>query len=172
MSSPASRTEPPLARTRPMIVLHSVVLPMPLRPTTESTPDVKRQIDALQRVRAAVVDVEAAHFEDRPVRSAAQPCPPPRYKLLHLGVGLDLLRLAFLEDAAVVHHRHALDHAQRDVHVVLDDDIADVRRQRGRGSRSTRAAPSATSPAAGSSNRMKRGAPASASAISSWRCWP
>ena len=27
-------------------------------------------------------------------------------------------------------------------------------------------------PAAGSSNRMKRGAPASASAISSWRCWP
>ena len=27
-------------------------------------------------------------------------------------------------------------------------------------------------PAAGSSNRMKRGAPDSASAISSWRCWP
>ena len=34
----AHRTEPPVARTRPMMVLHSVVLPMPLRPTTESTP--------------------------------------------------------------------------------------------------------------------------------------
>ena len=30
-----------------------------------------------------------------------------------------------------MHHRHALDHAQRDIHVVLDDDVADMRRQRG-----------------------------------------
>ena len=52
-------------------------------------------------------------------------------KLLHFGIGLDLLRRAFLEDAAIVHHRHALDDAQRDVHVVLDDDVADMRGQRG-----------------------------------------
>ena len=39
MSSPRTRTEPPLARNRPMMVLHSVVLPMPLRPTTENTPE-------------------------------------------------------------------------------------------------------------------------------------
>ena len=52
-------------------------------------------------------------------------------KLLHLGIGFDFAGQAFLEDAAVVHHRHALDHAQRDVHVVLDDDVADMRRQRG-----------------------------------------
>ena len=36
--APRMRIEPLDARTRPMIVLQSVVLPMPLRPTTESTP--------------------------------------------------------------------------------------------------------------------------------------
>ena len=36
----------------------------------------------------------------------------------------------FLEDAAVVHHRHPLGHAQRHVEIVLDDDVADVGRQR------------------------------------------
>ena len=49
---------------------------------------------------------------------------------LHLGVGLDRLRRPFLEDAAVVHDGHALDHAQRDVEIMLDDDVADVERQR------------------------------------------
>ena len=39
ISSPRTRTEPPLDRNRPMMVLHSVVLPMPLRPTTENTPE-------------------------------------------------------------------------------------------------------------------------------------
>src|SRR6202790_2633990 len=52
-------------------------------------------------------------------------------KLLNLGVGLDLLRRTFLEDAAVVHHRYALDDAKRDVHVVLDDDVADMAGQPG-----------------------------------------
>ena len=33
-----NRIEPLDARTRPMMVLHSVVLPMPLRPTIASTP--------------------------------------------------------------------------------------------------------------------------------------
>ena len=42
------------ARTRPMMALHSVVLPMPLRPTTASTPVVDGELDALQRVRVAV----------------------------------------------------------------------------------------------------------------------
>ncbi len=41
------------------------------------------------------------------------------------------MRRAFLEDAAVVHHRDALDDAQRHVHVVLDDDVADMGGQRG-----------------------------------------
>jgi hypothetical protein len=37
-SVPASRTLPPLAFTSPITALQSVVLPMPLRPTTASTP--------------------------------------------------------------------------------------------------------------------------------------
>ena len=52
-------------------------------------------------------------------------------EFLHLGIGLDLVRLAFLEDAAVVHHRHGLGHPQRDIHVVFDDDEADMGRQIG-----------------------------------------
>jgi hypothetical protein len=51
-------------------------------------------------------------------------------KLLDLGIGLDFLRRPFLEDAAIVHHRHALDDAQRHIHVVLDDDVADMAGQR------------------------------------------
>jgi len=52
-------------------------------------------------------------------------------KLLHFRIGFDLLRQAFLEDATVVHHRHAFDDAQCDVHVVLDDDVADMGGQGG-----------------------------------------
>src|SRR5262245_1661784 len=52
-------------------------------------------------------------------------------KLLHLVVGLDFLGRALLEDAAVVQHGHALDNAQGHIHVVLDDDEADVLRHRG-----------------------------------------
>src|SRR3984957_13355336 len=57
--------------------------------------------------------------------------PASKVEFLNLGIGLDLLGRAFLKDPAIVHHRHALDHAQRDVHVVLDDDVADMRWQRG-----------------------------------------
>ena len=49
---------------------------------------------------------------------------------LNLLVVLDLVRRAFLEDAAVVHHRHIGRHPERDVEIVLDDDVADMRRQR------------------------------------------
>src|ERR1700677_3650680 len=54
-----------------------------------------------------------------------------KIKLLNLWDGFDLRGRAFLEDAAVVHHRDAFDDAQRDVHVVLDDDVADMGRERG-----------------------------------------
>jgi hypothetical protein len=72
---------------------------------------------------------------------------------------------------AVVHHRHAFGDAQRHVHVVLDDDVADMAGQAGQDLDQFR-------PFGG---RQARGrfveqdearAPASASAISSCRCWP
>ena len=52
------RMEPLAAGMSPTIVLHSVVLPMPLRPTSDKDAMLERQIDALQRMAAAVEDVE------------------------------------------------------------------------------------------------------------------
>src|ERR1700744_5073155 len=49
---------------------------------------------------------------------------------LYLLVVLELLRRAFREDAAVVHHRHEARNSQGDVEIVLDDDVADIGRQR------------------------------------------
>ena len=46
---------------------------------------------------------------------------------MHGLVGADLVGRAFDDHAAVVHHRHALGDAQRDVHVVLDQDQRDRR---------------------------------------------
>ena len=50
---------------------------------------------------------------------------------LDLGIVLDLLGGPLLQDASIMHHRHALRDPQRDVEIVLDDDVADVGRQRG-----------------------------------------
>ena len=81
-SAPArgSGSSPTPTGTRPMIALHSVVLPMPLRPTTDSTPRSQPQVDALQRVRRAVEDVEPAHLERGGPRGALSHGhgPPPR----------------------------------------------------------------------------------------------
>ncbi len=50
-------------------------------------------------------------------------------KALELSRSSSISRAPFLEDATVVHHRDAFDDAQSDIHVVLDDDVADVVRQ-------------------------------------------
>ena len=72
-------------RTSPVIALHSVVLPMPLRPTMAVHAALEREADALQRMGAAVVDVEALDDEQRALsrrasRSRREPghqCLPP-----------------------------------------------------------------------------------------------
>ena len=51
-------------------------------------------------------------------------------QLLHFGIRLNLARRAFLEDGPLC-IIVTLDDAERDIHVVLDDDVADVARQRG-----------------------------------------
>ena len=71
----------------------------------------ERQVHALQRMRMPVVDVEAADFEGGGGERRTSFMAASEVKLLHLGIGLDLLRQAFLEDAPVVHHRDALDDA-------------------------------------------------------------
>ena len=72
-----NRIDPLAAGSRPTIALHRVVLPMPLRPTSDSTPCSSRQIDALQRMAAAVEDVQAPDLQEVGGASA-QPWPPPR----------------------------------------------------------------------------------------------
>ena len=49
---------------------------------------------------------------------------------LNLFVVLDLAWRAFLEDAAVVHHGHIRRHLERNVEIVLDDDVSDMRGER------------------------------------------
>src|SRR5690242_15245520 len=49
---------------------------------------------------------------------------------LHLGVALDFLGRAFLENAPVIHDRDALNDAERDIEIVFDDDVAHVRWER------------------------------------------
>ena len=85
--------EPEAAGTRPMIALQSVVLPMPLRPTTDSDAAVEGEVDALQRVAGAVVDVEARDLEGGGADAAAfSHGAAPEIELLHLGIVLDLAR--------------------------------------------------------------------------------
>ena len=99
---PAGRCR--VAGTSPVIALQSVVLPMPLRPTTAVHAALDREADALQRMGAAVVDVETVDDEHR-ARSTApsrarvavatgHQCLAPHVDRLHLGVVLDLGRAA------------------------------------------------------------------------------
>src|SRR6516162_9899187 len=54
----------------------------------------------------------------------------PEIDGLDFFVVLDVLRSALFEDAGVVHNRHVGGDAQGDVEIVLDDDVADMGRQR------------------------------------------
>ncbi len=123
---------PRAAGTSPITALHSVDLPMPLRPTTREHAAIELQVEALQRLHAAVVDVRGPDVAAAGAAAMRRGFSHawPQVDRLHLGVVLDLVRRAFLEDAAVVHDGHALDHAQRDVEIVLDEDVADVGGQR------------------------------------------
>ena len=92
ISRPARRIEPLRARFSPMIVLQSVVLPMPLRPTIDRMPLVERQVDALDGVRLAVVDLQVADPERSALAAGSRSAmAASEIDLLHLGIVLDLL---------------------------------------------------------------------------------
>ena len=130
-----------------MIALHSVVLPMPLRPMSATGSSAHLEAHVLQHVRAAVVDVEVLDRQQRRAvgqrrgRSASAACAiasltvdldavvghaPAEVELVDELVGADLVGRALHDLAAVVHHRDALGDAQGDVHVVLDEDQRDA----------------------------------------------
>ena len=73
-SAPAIDTLPARARTSPMMVRISVVLPMPLRPIRPSaSPRRERERDAAQDVALVVVGVQIARFDQR---GGVMPWPP------------------------------------------------------------------------------------------------
>ena len=49
-----------------------------------------------------------------------------KIEFLDLAVRFDFFRFALLEDPSVVHHRDAFNDPQRNIHVVLDNDVADM----------------------------------------------
>ena len=56
------------------------------------------------------------------LRTPASVAAVPEIQFLNLGIVLDLFGRALLEDAPVVHHGDPLGDAQRDIHVVFDQD--------------------------------------------------
>ena len=86
-------------------------------------------------------------------------------------VRANLVGRALDDDVAVVHHRDPLGHAERDVHVVLDQDERDVAFEAEKKSVRSRRSPRAR-PEAGSSSMRIRGSATSAIASATWRCSP
>src|SRR4029077_8961433 len=105
-SSPMKRIEPVAAGVSPTIALHSVVLPMPLRPTSDSTPRASvRSTPCSAWLRP---EVELSPLISKRLAGRRSAMAAPEIEFLHLRIGFDFGRRAFLEDAAVVHHCHAL----------------------------------------------------------------
>ena len=141
-----------------------------------------REGHALQRVRAAVVDVEAIDHQDRAARLArrhqriarttAASVLAPHVDRLHLRVVLDLARAcrssARGRCASRSRARPRLSAMSRSCSISTKLMCAGSEFSSATSSRRS----AGDSPAAGSSNRIRRGAPASAMPISSWRCWP
>ena len=65
VSRPTMRMLPERGALRPAMVLQSVLLPMPLRPTTASTPCVDRHGHALNGVALAVIDLKVLDLQRR-----------------------------------------------------------------------------------------------------------
>src|SRR6266851_1763854 len=139
MSSPANRIVPEPG-TRPVMALQSVDLPMPLRPTTASTPR-SRESDtpcstwarpkwtssfSTWRIGAAA---EADGSRPERSRGMAAPMLAAHVDRLDFGIVFDLVRRAVLQQAAIVQDRDPLDDAQRDVEIVLDQHIAHMGRE-------------------------------------------
>src|SRR3981081_3444979 len=140
MSWPANRTVPEPG-PRPGMALQSVDLPMPLRPTTASTPW-SRESDTPCSTWArpkwtssfSIWRIGAALEPDGPLRRGSRGMAASMLAAhidrLDLGIVLDFVRRAVLQQAAVVQDRDALDDAQRDVDIVLDQHIAHMGRER------------------------------------------
>src|SRR5690606_35728658 len=113
-SRPASRTDPAVARTSPIMVRSVVVLPAPLRPSSTVVSP------------AGTSNVTPCKMWNRPM------CAPksrtssmldmlcPQIRGLNLTVGDDFPRRPLGQKLAVLQHRNAVRDVEHDVHLVLD----------------------------------------------------
>src|SRR5882672_7976368 len=130
MSRPAKRTFPE-AGTRPVMALHSVDLPMPLRPTMASTPwSSASDTPCSTWARPKWTSSLSTWRTGVALPAMAASVPGAHVDGLDLGIVLDLVGRAVLQQAAVVQDGDALDDAQRDVEIVLDQHIAHMGRER------------------------------------------
>src|SRR5258708_2999303 len=123
------------------MALQSVDLPMPLRPTTASTPwsrenDTPCSTGARPKWTSSFstsrIGTAPEPVVPRPERSRAKAASmlAAHVDRLDLGIVLDLVGRAVLQQATIVQDRDPLDDAQRDVEIVLDQHIAHMGRKR------------------------------------------
>ena len=121
--SPRQRKSPPRSRVRPISVTSSVVLPMPLRPSsarlspssssTATRPRARRR--RRSRRSAPSTAQELSHAAPRPDRPRARADP----RAISAGRALG-------QHLAADQHRDALGEAEHELHVVLDEQDRDV----------------------------------------------
>ena len=136
-----------------MMVATSVVLPMPLRPSTASAPpsaSVKRDIG--QHDRLAVAGGQSVDAQELSHAGLAE------IDLAHARIGGDLGGRAFDQHRAVHQHGDALGEAEHHVHVVLDQQHGHARAATRHGGEDVVALAPPGTPAAGSSSSSTRGA--------------
>src|SRR4051794_10100061 len=115
-SRPSKRMRPDRGRSRPMMLLSSVVLPTPLRPmrqtswpapTSKSTPR-KMSVSPYDTCSCSIWSIAFAVLAE--------------VHLDHFRVALHFRHRALAEDAALVQHRHAAGDLPHERHVVVNDE--------------------------------------------------
>ena len=121
-----TRSIPARWRVTPTSVVSSVVLPVPLRPSSASDSTLaEREADVVDDDRLAVAGAQAL------ARAAGQAwLASPEIDGLDLRIAGDLVGRALDEQRAVDQHRDARGEAEHEIHVVLDQQHGDVGGQR------------------------------------------
>src|SRR5689334_10524219 len=121
MSWPASATLPLRRLTMPTIELISVVLPVPLRPSSASTWPSASASDISGSTTASPYPARRPWMERRSGIGRLAEIDRP-----HLRIARDLVGRALGEQAAIDQHRDAVGEGEYEVHVVLDQEHRDV----------------------------------------------
>src|SRR5262249_159245 len=128
MTSPRNRILPRRGGGRPRIVCSVVVLPIPLRPRSPTTSPGRTSSETPSRKWLAPSHVWIWWSESKVSFMAV---PPAHVDLDHPLVALDLLGRSSSKHLAEVQHGDRIGNGEHHVHVVLDDQQRDFRREGG-----------------------------------------